>query len=489
MIHSFKVRGRVISMTTINNARIAGAGSWRKGTIYFHTKSSGIWVAPRHQKKLEGHSPAAIAAKAIRLLNKGKFGYLGAVDKVAVDDAPTSRKRIHRLFLYNIKNSKPHRYDFRRAYANAIHRVLSSPSGLIHPNGRELLPASKLHAKQFRQLRATEKVALKAFFSRVSKSKSKSKSPKGVSHHVPGLSGPGSTAVPAASKPKSKSPKGVSHHVPGLSGPGSTAVPAASKSKSKSKSTSRSKSRQCDDLWDITDISERVGDLLGKGMSKEQIIKTVTAQLEKRYPECVKEDEDFEPHVRQWMEYDYEDYRREHEDEDLPSPGAAIKALPRLKPRSTSDEYRIAVRPVSKSKSKSKSKSPPKQVSPGKVAAAAAAAAENAAAIVISAAAPGILSARNQAAAAAAAEEAAAIVIDAAAPGILSARKQAAAAASAEKAAAIVIAAASPHKTPSPHKPGKSAKKKSVTVSFKRPRRKVAEAFAAHKRSRKVYPK
>ncbi len=360
--------------------RTGGAvGPWRKGTIYFHTKSSGIWVAPRNQKKLEGRSPAAIAAKAIRLLSKGKFGYLGVVDKVAVDDAPSSRKRIHRLFLYNIKNSKPHRYDFRRAYADAIHRVLSSPSGLIHPNGRELLPASKLHAKQFRQLRATEKVALKAFFSRVSKSKSNSKSPKGVSHHVPGLSGPGSTAVP----------------------------PPVPKPKPKSKSK---------------------------------------------------------------------------------SPGAIIKALAHLKPRSRSDEYRMAVRPATPSKSNSKSKSPPKLTSPAKVAAAAAVAAENAASLVISAA-PAVLSARNKAAAAIAAEEAAAIVI-AASPAPLSARNRADAAASAEKAAAVVIAAASPHKTPSPHKGTKTkSKSKSVSVIAKRPRREAAKAFAASNRYRKPYGK
>jgi hypothetical protein len=184
----------------IKNPRDVGRESaWRIGKIYYHTRESGIWVAPRHPKSLEGRTPAAIAAKAIRLLKKQNLKYLGTVDKVAVDDAPSARKRIHRLFLYNIKNSKPHRYDFRRAYANAIHRVLSSHTGLIHPNGRELLPERKLQAKRVRQtkraiaLRAQEVAkAVKA----LRRLKSASKSGNIETYREP---------TPKA-KPKSKSP-------------------------------------------------------------------------------------------------------------------------------------------------------------------------------------------------------------------------------------------------------------------------------------------
>ena len=81
----------------IKNPRDVGRESaWRIGKIYYHTRESGIWVAPRHPKSLEGRTPAAIAAKAIRLLKKQNLKYLGTVDKVAVDDAPSARKTRNR---------------------------------------------------------------------------------------------------------------------------------------------------------------------------------------------------------------------------------------------------------------------------------------------------------------------------------------------------------------------------------------------------------
>jgi len=80
----------------------------------------------------------------------------------------------------------------------------------------------------------------------------------------------------------------------------------------KAKSRSRSNSRGCD--FDVTDISEGVGDLLHRGLTQEQIIRMVTAEIEKRYPACARDEPgNVEDEVRDWMETDYDDYRRERE--------------------------------------------------------------------------------------------------------------------------------------------------------------------------------